>query len=91
MNPNGIVVNENTNGIITVNGHSYEGNRKRLIIQTLPFLLQSISQSRSKTATDMVKASQDFPICLAVVLSYSVLVILYVEEEVQRNVSKKDW
>ena len=24
MNPNGIVVNENTNGIITVNGHSYE-------------------------------------------------------------------
>ena len=26
MNPNGIVVNENTNGIITVNGHSYEGN-----------------------------------------------------------------
>ena len=24
MNPNGIVVNENTNGIITVNGHSYD-------------------------------------------------------------------
>ena len=29
MNPNGIVVNENTNGIITVNGHSYEGNEKK--------------------------------------------------------------
>ena len=26
MNPHGIVVNENTNGIITVNGHSYEGD-----------------------------------------------------------------
>lgn len=26
MNPRGIVVNENTNGIITVNGHSYESN-----------------------------------------------------------------
>ena len=26
MNPNGIVVNENTNGIITVNGHSYDGD-----------------------------------------------------------------
>lgn len=26
MNPNGIVVNENTNGIVTVNGHSYEDN-----------------------------------------------------------------
>jgi hypothetical protein len=29
MNPNGIVVNENTNGIITVNGHSYEGDDKK--------------------------------------------------------------
>ncbi len=29
MNPNGIVVNENTNGIITVNGHSYEGSDKK--------------------------------------------------------------
>ena len=29
MNPNGIVVNENTNGIITVNGHSYEGDERK--------------------------------------------------------------
>ncbi len=29
MNPNGIVVNENTNGIVTVNGHSYEGSEKQ--------------------------------------------------------------
>ena len=28
MNPNGIVVNENTNGIVTVNGHSYEGEEQ---------------------------------------------------------------
>ncbi|MDO4632952.1 MAG: NAD(P)-binding protein [Eubacteriales bacterium] len=28
MNPKGIVVNENTNGIITVNGHSYESEEK---------------------------------------------------------------
>ncbi len=28
MNPHGIVVNENTNGIITVNGHSYESGDK---------------------------------------------------------------
>ena len=27
MNPNGAVVNENTNGIVTVNGHSYEDHR----------------------------------------------------------------
>ncbi len=29
MNPNGSVVNENTNGIITVNGHSYEDPAKQ--------------------------------------------------------------
>lgn len=29
MNPYGIVVNENTNGIVTVNGHSYESADKR--------------------------------------------------------------
>ena len=29
MNPNGEVVNENTNGIITVNGHSYEDPEKQ--------------------------------------------------------------
>jgi len=29
MNPHGIVVNENTNGIVTVNGHSFEGEDKK--------------------------------------------------------------
>ena len=29
MNPNGIVVTENTNGIVTVNGHSYEAGDKK--------------------------------------------------------------
>ena len=29
MNPNGIVVNENTNGIITVNGHSFEDEKRK--------------------------------------------------------------
>ncbi len=29
MNPNGIVVNENTNGIVTVNGHSFEDEDKK--------------------------------------------------------------
>ena len=29
MNPNGIVVNENTNGIVTVNGHSFEADDKK--------------------------------------------------------------
>ena len=29
MNPKGIVVNENTNGIVTVNGHSYKGEERQ--------------------------------------------------------------
>ncbi len=29
MNPNGLVVNENTNGIVTVNGHSFEDPEKK--------------------------------------------------------------
>ncbi len=29
MNPRGIVVNENTNGIVTVNGHSYEDDKMK--------------------------------------------------------------
>ena len=29
MNPNGIVVNENTNGIVTVNGHSFEDEHRK--------------------------------------------------------------
>ncbi len=29
MNPNGMVVNENTDGIVTVNGHSFEGADKK--------------------------------------------------------------
>lgn len=29
MNPKGAVVNENTNGIVTVNGHSYEDPAKQ--------------------------------------------------------------
>ncbi len=29
MNPHGIVVNENTNGIVTVNGHSFEDEKKK--------------------------------------------------------------
>ncbi len=29
MNPNGIVVNENTNGIVTVNGHSFEDSDRK--------------------------------------------------------------
>ena len=60
MNPNGIVVNENTNGIITVNGHSYEGDEKKTDNTNLHFLFPNISPSHLRTVTDTAKASQDF-------------------------------
>ena len=56
MNPHGVVVNENTNGIVTVNGHSYEDPSKHTENTTLHFSLQNIFQSRSETATDMERA-----------------------------------
>ncbi len=88
MNPNGIVVNENTNGIITVNGHSYEGNEKKTDNTNFALLVAKHFSEPFKDSNGYGEVSQDFPICLAEVLSYSVLVIWYVEEEVQRNVSK---
>ena len=57
MNPKGAVVTENTNGIVTVNGHSYEDPHGRRATPTSRFWWQSISPSRSKTPTAMAKAS----------------------------------
>ena len=65
MNPYGIVVNENTNGIVTVNGHSYEDAEKRQRIQTLRCLYLSIFQSRSKTVMDMERVLRACLICWA--------------------------
>ena len=39
MNPYGIVVNENTNGIVTVNGHSYEDPQKQTENTTFALLV----------------------------------------------------
>ena len=40
MNPKGAVVAENTNGIVTVNGHSYENRNFKQRIRILRFLWQ---------------------------------------------------
>lgn len=68
MNPNGIVVNENTNGIVTVNGHSYEGAEKQTENTNFALLVAKHFQSHSRTVTDTVKVLQDFPTCLVEVL-----------------------
>ena len=75
MNPNGIVVNENTNGIVTVNGHSYEDPAKQTENTNFALLVRNIFQSRSKTVMDMVKVLHACLICLEVAFLYSVLVI----------------
>lgn len=71
MNPHGIVVNENTNGIVTVNGHSYEGADKQTENTNFALLVSSISLSLLRTATDTVKVLRDFPICSEAVSLYS--------------------
>lgn len=67
MNPHGIVVNENTNGIVTVNGHSYEGADKQTENTNFALLVAKHFQSHSRIATDMVRASRAFQICLVAV------------------------
>ena len=70
MNPKGAVVNENTNGIVTVNGHSYE-DPARQAIQTLLCWWQNIFRNLLRILTAMVKALPDSAICWAVVFWYS--------------------
>ena len=58
MNPNGIVVNENTNGIITVNGHSYEGDEKKTENTNFALLV-------SKHFSEPFKDSNGYGECIA--------------------------
>lgn len=53
MNPNGIVVNENTNGIITVNGHSFEDDRRKTDNTNFALLV-------SKKFTEPFRDSNDY-------------------------------
>ena len=55
MNPRGVVVSENTNGIITVNGHSYEDPNRYTETQTLLYLSATTLQSLLRTVMVMVK------------------------------------
>lgn len=53
MNPNGIVVNENTNGIITVNGHSYEDKEHKTDNINFALLVE-------QTLTEPFKSSAEY-------------------------------
>ena len=59
MNPHGIVVNENTNGIVTVNGHSYEGADNMLgggvIVQRFGDLVRGRRSNAKRIAEGMVE------------------------------------
>ena len=73
MNPYGIVVNENTNGIVTVNGHSYDSPDLRTENTNFALLVAKHFSEPFKDSngygesiarlSNMVKVSQDFPIC----------------------------
>ena len=63
MNPYGIVVNENTNGIVTANGHSYEDPEKQTENTNFALLVSKHFPNRSTTPLLTPKASPDYPIC----------------------------
>lgn len=65
MNPKGSVVTENTNGIITVNGHSYEDKEKQTENTNFALLVSKHFQNPLKTVTVTAKALQDLVICSA--------------------------
>lgn len=71
MNPKGAVVNENTNGIITVNGHSYEDPEKQTENTNFALLVAKHFQSRSRIQMGMVRVLPDLATCLVAVLSYN--------------------
>lgn len=75
MNPKGAVVNENTNGIITVNGHSYEDPSRQTENTNFALLVAQHFQSRLRTPTAMARASRGSVICWAAGSSSSVSAI----------------
>lgn len=71
MNPHGIVVNENTNGIVTVNGHSYEGVEKQTENTNFALLVAKHFPNLLKTVTVMAKVLLVSPICWVAVSLFS--------------------
>ena len=63
MNPYGIVVNENTNGIVTVNGHSYDSPDLRTENTNFALLVAKHFRSRLKTAMDTERALRGYRTC----------------------------
>ena len=67
MNPKGAVVAENTNGIVTVNGHSYENPELQTENTNFALLVAKHFSEPLKTATVTVKVLPASPICWAAV------------------------
>ena len=71
MNPRGAVVTENTNGIVTVNGHSYEDPARQTETPTSPCWWPSTSPSPSRTPTATASPSPGSATCWAAASSSS--------------------
>lgn len=89
MNPHGIVVSENTNGIVTVNGHSYEGLDKQTENTNFALLVAKHFSEPFKDSNGYGESLLAFPTCWAAALSYSVSVIWSEEDEAMRNGSRR--
>ena len=65
MNPHGIVVNENTNGIVTVNGHSYEDAAMQTENTNFALLVAKHFSEPFHDSNGYGESSPAFPICSA--------------------------
>lgn len=87
FNERGGVVTENTDGVLTVNGHSYRMPQEKLRIQTLHFFQQLDLQNHSKTLLLMLVMWQVLQTLLqAAEFLYKGWAIWKMEEEPKKNV-----
>ena len=63
MNPKGAVVNENTNGIVTVNGHSYEDPAKQTHNTNFALLVAKHFSEPFKIPMNMERVLQNSATC----------------------------
>ena len=88
MNPKGAVVNENTNGIITVNGHSYEDPAKQTENILRPALVLYIEQKHTGSIGYIGTVNTGKHICKIILRKHNLcnlsedlrLVLLYPQE-----------
>lgn len=91
MNPNGIVVNENTNGIVTVNGHSYEDSAMKTENTNFALLVAKHFSEPFEDSNGYGESIAGCRICWAAALSSSALATWFGAVAATKSVSRRGW